>query len=1180
MNQKSRQPKLTELIGRIRRSPVDAAFAVNWVKHFAEKPLLKQVIDWLAKSPHTKLLFGDNPFPKEYADIHSTAPRLKCSQDWASELRWNLVVLQKFKLQLNKYVKLRSSFGCHLILGNYKAAEKELVEIEDKISKSLWSLDKRLLLLQYSGGFTANKEYLGQLHNACQNPYINLLALFFSIRVESAIDLISYQHIVETKLAEISKHGDHFTAAYLKSILLADSTLDKTYAAYILFRSNDASIIDRLNATTRFLRQLMLIPDGAKYLAPFRSYIYDLAIATGEPSLLAINSTLDHSSTLVLPEDYGTFLSALDYYTEGKYEDAIPLLRSFIQTHPAAFTPYVVCAKAHAYLGREPEPLNDPFSIASQVLDSFTYIMIGKGDVRERVNKILGLAVDLGENHLAFGLTHFVLDLLGRPDGETEALIGLSSKFPNLVGDSKNPLPAGRLEYLLTIFPDSATLKFLDCRARRTLTSKANNLQVSDARLAFYSVIEQIELGDDPNKCIQILEHLYTSAESRAQTSFVEIRQIALALFDAYIGAKQYMQACEFATRAYMRSEALADSFDLTRLVQSLNPSENDHQGGIYLPIITFLNGGTDFAIHKALDRFLRFNSCKKVSDILKLSDSFPSVAFVLLVGEVMSLDVISLAWRYTNDLADVEAQRVQLCAFLVSAQYRKSKEYAEEAKAIIKRQSIRRALQHVSASKLRIDFTRMKQFYVKTYQTIYDRRRMFVNAEKEGKLVQIETDQLIRAAIETGSAQLEEGEIRPRIITELIQESQNLLYMLIDQCFQLFLWDADGNLNFLLSAEVRHGFLKNHLRKPFQSHNVILGKTSAEGEYRSSDYWQKQLEGNVPQGSLLAIENEFRKFSNTIDELIHTLNSKVVQIKLSSLERARFESLGMGERIKGSEDGYFDYTTFYSAMLSKINELDSTASFDAFADLCFEELERLTENNLACLRDHFKNEVPQIIRNACDQLVEGMRKHVDKPYIWTTMLTAVQDARDEAITEANEIASWFQPEYEGQPSDSNLYEIADIVSTLLRSCHPKALGVCSITCGPGGEDVSIAGKSFSAVFDALYILLQNVAEHAEIPPSDVDCEINLSIESGRAVIQVTNNVCDEPMAKTKKELALCSLNGKKTPSVEGEGRSGLRKINRILSNVVGALAPELHVSHTGRKLSVKLVLPKDCTLV
>jgi len=1180
MSRKRKQPKLTELIGRVRKSNLDAVYAVNWAKHNAETSLLKQFVDWLAQSPHLKLLVGDSAFPKEYAEIHSRIPRLMCSRDWKLELRWNLLILKKFAPKLAQYIQLRSTFGRHLLLGDYSFAEEALDKVESAISKSLWSLDKRFLLLQYRDGFLGNKEYLGQLHDTCRNQYVNLLALFFSLRVERAIDLFSYRHLVETKLAEIQKHGDSPTEAYFRSVLLADSSFDPEYASYILFLSNDASIIDRLNATVRTLRQVLRTPDGVNELNLFRDSIRDLAKATMDPSLLAIDRFLRPTEQCILPDDYGEFLSALDLYTEGKYDEAIPRFRCFIERHPAAFHPYVVCAKAHAFLGQDTQPLGESLSIASQILDSLARVMSGKGDVRERIYKLFGIAVDLGENHLAFGLISFVYDLLGQPDGNTAALIEHSSKFPNLAEESTATDGAVRIAHLLKLFPDSVTLRFLECRSRNALSSEGQSLAISSSRLNFYTAEEQITTGGDPVRGVLDLEGLFSAAECRESVSFAELHQITQSLFRAYVELKQYDNACRVAIRAYIINEILAGSLDFSGLLKIFSGLAPTSRGNIYIPIVTFFSGRSDFEIHKALDRFLRSHRCSRMSEILKLADHFPPDAFEVLTGEVMSENVMSLGWRYTQDLEDVETQRVELCAYLVSSLRKGAGEYAEEAKAVIKRQSIRRALRHVRASKLRIDFTRIKQFYKKSMEPIYNRRLLFIEAERHGKLVQIDTDQLIRAAIAAGSAEAEAGEMRPEVSTELTQESQNLLHLLLVQCYAAFLWEAEGNLNFLLSAEVRHGFLKNHLRKPFQAHNVILGKDTSEGNYRSSDYWIRHFEGNLTLEALAAIDEEFQNFSTLIDDLIHSLNNKIVQIRLSDVEQVRLEDVGMGERLKGSDEGYFDYTSFFSSILAKTADLDATLSFDAFADICFGELEKLTKRNLSRVRDYFQNDVPKVIRDACEKLVEGLRDHIDKPYLWTAVLTAVQNARDEAISESNEIASWFQPANEEQPSDTNLGEVADIVATLLRSCHPKSLGHCQISYDQDGEKISVNGSSFSAVFDSLYILLQNVAEHSELPSSDVWCTISIRAESGNAVISVANNVSDEAAAQRKTALALRSLEEQSQFAAEGEGRSGLRKISRIFSNVVGCPPPTVNVSYSGRRVSVELVLPKNCTLI
>jgi hypothetical protein len=191
-----------------------------------------------------------------------------------------------------------------------------------------------------------------------------------------------------------------------------------------------------------------------------------------------------------VPDDYADFLAAADAYTEGRYGECLPQLSAFLLRHPAAFAPYLLSAKAHAHLNQRPEAIGAPNSVGSRLLTSLTQVMETEVSGREHLLTLLGLSVDLGENHLSFGLLDLFFDLVGTHDGGALAkMTEFSCKFPDPVADANSVDSNSRLASLLAAFPNSSTLQFLDSKAQRTLRDAGHELRVSPPRLKFYSAL-------------------------------------------------------------------------------------------------------------------------------------------------------------------------------------------------------------------------------------------------------------------------------------------------------------------------------------------------------------------------------------------------------------------------------------------------------------------------------------------------------------------------------------------------------------------------------------------------------------------------------------------------------------------------------------------------------------------
>lgn len=453
----------------------------------------------------------------------------------------------------------------------------------------------------------------------------------------------------------------------------------------------------------------------------------------------------------------------------------------------------------------------------------------------------------------------------------------LFREFPDPADESRSPDGSRRIQALLNIYPNSSTLHFLLARTNQTLDVDGGILRVSPPRLRFYTALEHLFTGK-PEVGIQTIETIYQAAVNGESTPFAELRQSAVALFNAYLEDRQHLKACKMVVSSYIRAPILALSLQLSRLSDALRDSPlAGGNGEIYLPILAS-HSRDDFVIYKALDRFLRAHNCRRMTDILDARDHFEQDAFFILIGEVMSEDVMALGWRYVNDYSDVELQRIALCAALVASASRDASLYGEEAKAITKRRTVRSALKQIGASKMRLDVARMKKQFERA-ESDFQRRQTFLLAEASGKLAQIGADRLVK---ETSLSDEAQGETRPQFAAELSHESDNILDTLLAHCYAIYLWDSDCSLNFVLSADVRHGFLKNHLRKPFQHHNIILSKSSADGDYRINDFLAGSLKDNISEDAFDELKGAFKDFSVEIDDLIANLKNTILQVRIS----------------------------------------------------------------------------------------------------------------------------------------------------------------------------------------------------------------------------------------------------------------------------------------------------------
>lgn len=76
------------------------------------------------------------------------------------QLNWIIAILNNLSDPINTYLRYRDQYENALILGDYDNAIKCLDKIEEEVCVSLWGLDNRFVLAEYSSGLEKIKSFL------------------------------------------------------------------------------------------------------------------------------------------------------------------------------------------------------------------------------------------------------------------------------------------------------------------------------------------------------------------------------------------------------------------------------------------------------------------------------------------------------------------------------------------------------------------------------------------------------------------------------------------------------------------------------------------------------------------------------------------------------------------------------------------------------------------------------------------------------------------------------------------------------------------------------------------------------------------------------------------------------------------------------------------------------------
>ena len=1068
------------------------------LKYKCSSDTIKKTITDLTKNNsnyYDCYIFG-NPLPKTYSDLGKGKNLIIYANSFEKEVNWCISAIEKFSLQINKFICLKDSYEINLYKGDYVKANNILEKIERDICVSTWSLENKFVLSEYRYGLEKNKEQLNQINEGEVNFLVSWIAEFFSRKAERTTSVQKYINSFNKFLENFNQNTKAKTLSDFLTFKLnfyfgkkIDNFID------IIQCENIFSIIDRYLTLIKVFQ--MICSDN--YVSEdkiIQKYIYRLRKKINDKNLDKLLIYLDPNADIKTDYLSDLLINISDLYTLGKYQECFILTKKEIFINANCFELYEYYIKSLLYIKPHFEKPSEGDSILNNVLESLFISYTNGEKVNESLWNKLKIVQNIGNSN--FGLQLFLSAKLGVMDNKISGNIlkELNSTFLNPRLSRAYTLSNNSYTYLCNLeekYNQSITIKFW----KQYYSMLIEYDEVQESKLRDFN-IDEIRLK---RYLAQIYEynHLYTKAinlnniiidESKELNENYRIyiyEKVIVRLYNCYIKV-QKIHECKrliidnFLDKGYLNMRL--NLHDLILLIESLDDEEI--YADISMPIIYFLDDPKRHnRIYGSYDNFLYKNEVNKASELILLQEKYEKSELIFFLRYICISENVDGSY-YFSGTDDLEKERISLCQWLTNLDPDNMKVYNEEISNITQKSMIRKRIQQIDDSKIYVDVEGIKNSSYNMLKESYDRYLKLAGILRRYKVLDLNNMNAETYTADTVYL------LEPNF-------SQKPRYVLFNEIFieirDKFISRYEYGLDYYLGMRIRHGTLLSQLRKQFDVNNLITNKNNKESdEYAINAYWEKKIT-HLNNNLIIKIQQILAGFSKSVDDVISKVPNEWIQVKTESKNL----------------EGLFDFTICQSDMVNYFYLCKDINNFDEFIEAVFDILWRLTEANLETVRNKISNDLKQEFINNLDNLenhIVNLRLIDSSDSSIKELLRNIANCRTNIQNELENISRWFNLAKNRNNINFNMVQLIEVCLEIIKNIHPKYAKFSWIIDVQKGS--TFQGKVFTCFVDIVLILLNNVVLNSGLKPNMLECEIKTFEDDEFFNIVIINNVSRE----------------------------------------------------------------------
>lgn len=1105
----------------------DRRRAYYQIKDALEFPELCEAADYIDRNINQKLkelIFG-NPLPKSYKELG------KCdypytAKHFISEINWTLIAIRKFSYQISLFLAYKESYETYFLLGNYVEAEKYLDKIENEICFSLWTLENRFLIKEFTQSSSDNKQFLSEFNSENEAEGITKsLAHYLSLRAERALSVNRFNSDLESALGKLeSNRKDEHIDYYLFKLSFLNN-LKFTKYVEILAYDFPHSIIDRYLTLRKVLSHLLTMAnqmvDKVEDEKKIKTYIVNrisyLTKKINDPILFKLKLFANEKMFPAFNEEESKEqVAIIDKYTTGFYQEVEEDLKVLLLEKSLQFDLYEIYVKSLVYQKKSFQYIGNQKSIQNQILhEMFKIVSVSVNPTEAGIN-LLRIANNISSCILSYGIMDFVFhQTKGKTERKLLARLSFNAANP-IIHDIYTDVDS-QTSYLALLkekFPNSITIDFF-----------YDKLQDINSLLDFEKKLPEVKFKTEYAKGLQkkksfdeasiIWKYLIDKYFETIPVLETAIRN----LFICYEALKRYDDCINLFVDSFFVNRYIIEKIEVDSLLQKIKENRfKVVKPSIELPIFYTLANADENETHTAFEKFnLNYGVCKP-SELLRSFDKFENHKIQFYLKFTCGPEILKHSIHIIGSKDRLE-ERLTICQFLREKDLNDKVFYDDEIKYISNILVIQKGLLELDESKIYVNEQGIVTKELKEYEAIYQRFKTIAGIADKNKILLLNkrSGRLTTLNYTEEKSEAEKIEYSSNPVFDIYKE-------LFDAIKDKFLHSKFGIVAYL-STRIRHGVLLGEIRPIFEKHKLITLREGDTSNYRRNMFWDSIFTNETPiiQAKIQAF---LKEFSYSIDGLIFDLIKKYLQVYDEELNK----------------DGWFNYdfeddTLFWFSIVSL-----KSRDFNHFAQQVFEILWDRTDSNLNLIREKIQNEIADDFNSLFDKLEKDIDGLLGS-YRSQPLVNAIKACSTETQTVITRISSWFKRSGTSA-SDFQIENLIDIVMEYTNKTHPnKRINLSREI----KHNCKIKGEYLTHFADLLRIFTENILKHSDEKAITIDAKIIIDKIDDVLEIKIENAVTNKQSIESLKSLW---VNKKMDISkLLNEGKSGYHKAYKILQS-------------------------------
>jgi hypothetical protein len=737
-----------------------------------------------------------------------------------AELAWLSHRIAHYSVAIERFISDQKAIEKVLLSGNFKDALRMLMEHEEKLGVSLWSMSAQIALRQWAEGVADQKDYVNKLRRLFRGGILPFIASFFSQRAEENVSISWY---IENSARRISRGRTNDIMKYVSFKALSNWPDSVSQFATILRIEQNHHEIDIYETTLSALQNIITRHPEALPISTLKTIVGRIAHLS-DCRIKKLAFALDMTAP---QQQLGNSDAGLGLLVQGH------VVESYREARRAQRANGSVLGSAVAALVLSERDSRATISNEIRLRNTFRWIDDGLAGVFSKRSDEDGgpLSTEQGVEKFASvfesfeypRLIRFLIESqLGRGHKDFCASLRLCAfnakdfTVLDVIGSSRDESSAQQLLAQLSPSPSKTFAELFvspDLGTDYVLNRDAFSLAQACGLLArgkvdavgpkIEAALESRSQSILSNAAVFALD-AFAATGNLADASALISREVAVSQADpSFLPIRPIFTNCE-----WRDLKAVANTADLS------------------IALFLYAQAGGDGKTHTyrcfALQTFLDANECTRPSELRSKVSKFDPDKLQFFLWKVCESSVLDMLPALESSRAVLEERR-DICALLLYLEPG-TPAYEQEILSISSELTIRKGLQTLDGSRVHVDVAALSSVVGREIAESYQRYGALV---RSGVVVSESLDAVIR--------ELLKKDVNPKYLLAVPDsEADELLVSMFLQARKRYLFDPYHGLDSYLSKRIRHGSIVGYIRAPAEKEGIVT-QQNPDGTYREN---------------------------------------------------------------------------------------------------------------------------------------------------------------------------------------------------------------------------------------------------------------------------------------------------------------------------------------------------------